>query len=122
MCAIGPRSAGSSPVHFAVILPARRILSAQLDARKDALLVRHGANELDRPVHAARHIHQIADANVAPVGAHPAGGGRLAANQRVQRGFALECCARGEIEVWRGFDSLGGDRVSAHSVAGVVHG
>jgi hypothetical protein len=41
----------------------------------------------------------------------------LAANQRVQRGLALECCARGEIEVWRRFGWLEGFEVSAHSAA-----
>jgi hypothetical protein len=71
------------PVHLAVVLPARRILSAQLHAGKDALLVGHGADELDNAVHAAGHIHAVAHTNILPVCAHSACGRRCASDQCV---------------------------------------
>jgi hypothetical protein len=62
--------AESVPVNSAVILAPRRILSAQLHAGEDTLLATDASHELDDTVHAAGHIHQIADADVPSVCAH----------------------------------------------------
>jgi hypothetical protein len=72
------------PVHLAVVLPARRVLLAQLHAREDALLVRHSADKLDNAVHAAGHVDLVAHADVLSVCAHSACGRRCASDERIQ--------------------------------------
>jgi hypothetical protein len=96
----------SSPVDLAVVLSARRILFAELHAGKRSLLPAHDADEAHDAVHAAGHIDLVAHADVAPVCAHSVCGRGGAADEGVERCFALECCAGGKGEVRRRFGGL----------------
>lgn len=52
--------AAHSPVDVAIVLPTRRELSGQFDARKVALLSMDGSHEADGASHAAGHRHDVA--------------------------------------------------------------
>jgi len=67
-------------VNGAIILAARRKGPAQFYASEDALFATDAANKLDNSVHAARHVHRVADVNILSV-CHVARRGRCAAGE-----------------------------------------
>jgi hypothetical protein len=59
------------PIHCAIVLAPRCILSVQFDASEDALLAPNTTNKLDNTYHAAGDIDCVADIYVFSVCAHP---------------------------------------------------